>query len=402
MNLCFFLSNLGENKAILGYLWFAAVQPQIDWKKGWIDHTQLPIILWAPDAAKACFIPRQVNKPWREHVQYYIGWVAIYPEDTTQKQDNNTKDQSKIPPQYHKYSQVFSEEASHEFPPSRIWDHTIELKPGALVSLPGKLIPLSQAELKELQKFILEHLKRRTIQPSKSPYTASFFFIKKKDGKLQLIQDYRPVNQRTIWNKYPLPLIPQLVDQLWGCSLYTKFNIQWGYNNVHIKEGDEWKAAFLTNQGLYEPMVMFFGLMNSLATFQTMMNSIFTQEMAESWLTIYMDDMAIHTQKGEEELEQTHRQWHQHLIGRVLQKLQQHNLFLKPEKCTFKQPSIKFLGVHIDQGTVQMDNAKIKKVKNWQTPFNMREVQKFLGFTGYYWYFIQDYSCIAQPLLDLM
>jgi hypothetical protein len=97
-----------------------------------------------------------------------------------------------------------------------------------------------------------------------------------------------------------------------------------------------------------------------------------------------MDNMAIHTQKGEEELEQTHQQWHQQLVKRVQQKLQQHNLFLKPEKCTFKQPSIEFLGVHIDQGTVQMDDTKIEKVKNWQTPFNMREVWKFLGFTGCY------------------
>ena len=387
-NLCFFFSNLGENKAILGYPWFMAVQPQINWKKGWIDHTQLPIILRAPDATKACFILRQVNKPRREHVQYYIGQVAIYPEDPTQKQDNDTEDQSNIPPQYCKYSWVFSEEALHEFPPSRIWDHTIELKPGTPASLPGKLIPLSQAELKELQKFILEHLKHGTIRLLKSPYMASFFFIKKKNGKLRPVQDYCPVNQWTIQNKYPLPLIPQLVDWLWGCSLYTKFDIQWGYNNVHIKEGDEWKVAFLTNQGLYEPMVMFFRLTNSLATFQTMINSIFTQEMAESWLTIYMDDMAIHTQKGEEELEQTHRQWHQHLVRRVLQKLQQHNLFLKPEKCTFEQPSIEFLGVCVDQGMVQMDDTKIEKVKNWKTPFNVREVQKFLGFMGYYWYFI--------------
>jgi hypothetical protein len=114
--------------------------------------------------------------------------------------------------QHRKYSWVFSEEASHEFLPSRIWDHTIELKLGAPVSLPEKLIPLSQAELKELQKFISGHLKRGTIQLSKSPYTASFFFIKKKDGKLQPVQDYCPVNQWTIQNKYPLPLIPQLVD----------------------------------------------------------------------------------------------------------------------------------------------------------------------------------------------
>src|SRR5579863_9305143 len=97
---------------------------------------------------------------------------------------------------------------------------------------------------------------------------ASFFFIKKKDGKLRPVQDYRPVNKWTIQNQYPLPLIPQLVDRLRGCSLYTKFDIQWGYNNVRIKDGDQWKAAFLMNEGLFEPMVMFFGLANSPATFQ--------------------------------------------------------------------------------------------------------------------------------------
>jgi len=131
----------------------------------------------------------------------------------------------KIPEQYCQYSRVFSKEASHEFPPSCIWDHAIELKPGAPASLPGKLIPLSQPELAELRKFVKEHLVRGTIQPSKSLYTTSFFFIKKKDGKLQPIQDYHPVNNWMIKNKYPLPLIPQLVNRLQGCSLYTKFDI---------------------------------------------------------------------------------------------------------------------------------------------------------------------------------
>jgi hypothetical protein len=114
---------------------------------------------------------------------------------------------------------VFSEEALHKFPPSRPWDHAIELKPGAPAALPSKLIPLSQAELEELRKFVKEHLVRGTIHPSKSPYKSHFFYIKKKDGKL------RPVNQWTIRNAYPLPLILELIDRLSGCSLYTKFDI---------------------------------------------------------------------------------------------------------------------------------------------------------------------------------
>jgi hypothetical protein len=250
-----------------------------------------------------------------------------------------------IPEQYQAYERVFSEEASHEFPPSRPWDHAIDLKPGAPAALPGKLIPLSQAELVKLRAFIEEHCAQGTIRPSKSPYKVRFFYIKKKDRKLRPVQDYRPVNQWTIRNAYPLPLIPELIDRLNGCSLYTKFDIRWGYNNVWIKEGGEWKAAFITNEGLFEPTIMFFGLTNSPATFQTMMNSIFSKEIAEQWLMVYMDDMAIHTKKRTDEMELQHILCHRSYMSRVLAKLLENNLFLKPEKCTFEQPSIEFLGV---------------------------------------------------------
>jgi RNase H-like domain found in reverse transcriptase/Reverse transcriptase (RNA-dependent DNA polymerase)/Integrase zinc binding domain/Chromo (CHRromatin Organisation MOdifier) domain len=248
---------------------------------------------------------------------------------------------------------------------------------------------------------VKEHLLRGTIRPSKSPYKSRFFYIKKKDGKLRPVQDYRPVNQWTIRNAYPLPLIPELINRLSGCSLYTKFDIRWGYNNVRIKEGDEWKAAFITNEGLFEPTVMFFGLTNSPATFQTMMNSIFAEEIAEKWLTVYMDDMAIHTHRRPEETEDQHVERHRTYVKRILAKLMEHNLFLKPEKCSFEQPSIEFLGVRIMQGQVQMDDTKIEKVRNWRRPTNVTEVRKFLGFTGYYRYFIKDYSKLACPLLQL-
>jgi Reverse transcriptase (RNA-dependent DNA polymerase) len=295
VNLRFFLSNLGENKAILGYPWFAAMQLQINWRRGWINHSQLPFIFQTPDAAKARFSSRTINIP-REPRILRIGRLYI----------RTATPNPQIPQQYRAYERVFSEEASHEFPPSRPWDHAIDLKPGAPAALPGKLIPLCQTELQVLWKFVKEHLTRGTIRPSKSPYKSRFFFIKKKDSTLCPIQDYRPVNQWTIWNAYPLPLIPELIDRLNGCSLYTKFDIRWGYNNVRIKEGDEWKAAFITNEGLFEPTVMFFGLTNSPATFQTMMNSIFSEEIAKQWLTVYMDDMAIHTKRTENETELQH------------------------------------------------------------------------------------------------
>jgi hypothetical protein len=179
VNLQFFLSNLGENKAILRYPWFAVMQPKINWRRAWIDHSQLPIIFCTPDAAKARFSPRTINTP-RELRILRIGRLYI----------RTTNPTPQIPQQYRTFERVFSEEASHEFPPSRPWDHAIDLKPGALAALPGKLIPLCQAELEVLRKFVKEHLTRGTICPSKSPYKSRFFFIKKKDGNLHAVQDY--------------------------------------------------------------------------------------------------------------------------------------------------------------------------------------------------------------------
>ena len=153
--------------------------------------------------------------------------------------------------------------------------------------------------------------------------------LTKKDGKLRPVQDYRKLNDWTIKNRYPLPLIPELINRVQDAKLFTKFDVRQGYNNVRIKSGDEWKAAFITNQGLFEPRVMFFGLTNSPATFQTMMNAIFNKEIQEGWLTVYMDDMLIATQDDPG--------FHEQCVHWILTKLQQHNLYLKPEKCTFHQ-----------------------------------------------------------------
>jgi hypothetical protein len=129
---------------------------------------------------------------------------------------------------------------------------------------------------------------------------------------------------------------------------------------------------------------MFFGLTNSPATFQTMMNSIFSEEIAEQWLTVYMDDMAIHTKRRPEESELQHVLRHRSYVSRILAKLLKHNLFFKPEKCSFEQPSIEFLGVRVTAGAVHMDDVKVEKVRKWLPPTNVTEVRKFLGFTGYY------------------
>ena len=291
----FFLTDLGHHCVIVGYPWFAAAQPRIDWAKGWIDVSQLLVVITNPLSPMAWFPPKPTNYSLlhlKDQEESVLMVRVAYP---TTRLTLTQCEWDTIPEHFRKHAQVFSEEAAQCFPEPCIWDHAIDLKPDTLLAIPGKIYSLTAQEQDELKKFVREHSKKGYIRPSKSPYAAPFFFIKKKDGKLRPVQDYRRLNQWTIRNIYPLPLIPQLINKAQAQALFTKFDICWGYNNVRIQRGDEWKAAFITNEGLFEPTVMFFGLTNSPATFQMMMNTIFEEELHEGWLIIYMDNMLIAT-----------------------------------------------------------------------------------------------------------
>ncbi|KAG5719705.1 hypothetical protein E4T56_gene18485 [Termitomyces sp. T112] len=173
---------------------------------------------------------------------------------------------------------------------------------------------------------------------------------------------------------------------------FTTLDVWWGYNNVHIQEEDEWKAAFQTNWGLFELLIMFFGLTNSPATFQTMMNDIFQDLIAESIVCMYLNNILIYIKMLEE---------HCWITCFVLEH-HQHQLYLKPEKCKFEQTWIKYLGLIISHGTAEMDPVKVAGVADWQEPQNKKEVQAFLGFVNFYWRIIQDFLHHACLLFDLM
>jgi hypothetical protein len=391
----FFLMDLGEHKVILGYSWFVAMQPKIDWKNGWIDESQLLIILWTENSAKATYLPWQVNVPHPVHKdRYFLGKVMI---------SQATKDEMKgVPAEYEWHAKIFSEQESQRLPGHMVWDHAIELLPSAPMMLPGWLLPLTQEEIVEAQKFVKRHLEWGIIRPSWSPYAANFFFIKKKDGKLQPVQDYRLVNKWTKKNCNVSPLILSVIDRLVGCTLFTKFDIQWGYNNIWIKPGDEWKATFLTPEGLFKPTVMFFGLTNSPAIFQMMMNTIFQWEVQEGWFSIFMDNSIIYTKRWSGESKNQHRQRHWELVHRIFDILAKNDLYIKPEKCTFEQEEIEYLGIIVGKGKTHMDPKKLMAVANYLTLTTVTEVCAFLGLMGYYWYFIEGYSKLVWPLLDLM
>src|ERR1700759_4919160 len=256
----------------------------------------------------------------------------------------------------------------------------------------SKIYLLSLKEQAELDAFLEENLKSGWIRPSKSPMASLVFFIKKKDGSLRLVQDYHALNAITIKNRYPLPLVSELINNLCGAKYFTKLDVRWGYNNVRVKEGDEWKAAFRTNRGLFEPLVMFFGLTNSPATFQTMMNEIFQDLISERVVAIYMDDILIYTKTKEE---------HDRVTRLVLERLREHKLYLKAKKCEFCKTKVEYLGMIISENSVEMDPTKVAGVRDWPVPTNIKEVQSFLGFANFYHRFIKDFVKIARPMFDV-
>ena len=168
---------------------------------------------------------------------------------------------------FHQWIKVFGKKQSERMPIRKLWNHAIDVREG-FVLRKGKVYPLSREEREEVREFVKEQLRKGYIRPSKSLQTAPVFFVGKKDGKKRMVQDYRYLNEWTIKNNYPLTLISDILESIGTKKLFTKMDLRWGYNNVRIKEGDEWKAAFMTPEGSFKPTVMFFGLTNSPATFQ--------------------------------------------------------------------------------------------------------------------------------------
>jgi hypothetical protein len=234
----------------------------------------------------------------------------------------------------------------------------VELLPGDHV-IDCKTYNLTFDEQKELDAFLKENLDTGHIRPSKSPFASAFFSIKKKDGKLRPIQDYQKLNTITIKNRYPLLLISELIDKLKNAKYITKLDIRWGYNNVRMKEGDEWKAAFRTNRGLCEPLVMFFGLTNSPATFQTMMNAMFRDLIKCGKVVIYMDDIMIFTMDLAK---------HSKIVAEVLQILRENHFYLKHTKCEFETSETEYLGLVVGHQTVKMNPVKVSGVTKWPVP----------------------------------
>jgi hypothetical protein len=282
-------------------------------------------------------------------------------------------------PMVYEYAIVFPDELIG-MPPDRDIEFAIKLQPG-MTPISKRPYRMPPAELAELKKQLQELLDKGFICPSTSPWGCPALFVK-KDESLRLCIDYRILNAVTIKNKYPLPRIDVLFNQLVGAKVFSKIDLRSGYHQIKIQASDIPKTAFLTRYGMYEYLVMSFGLTNAPAYFMYLMNSVFMPEL-DKFVVVFIDDILVYS-KNEEE--------HVGHLDVVLQRLREHRLYAKLSKCDFWLKEIKFLGHTISQVGIAVDPDKVQEVMNWKPPTTIRQVRSFLGLAGYYRRFIPDFS----------
>jgi hypothetical protein len=288
------------------------------------------------------------------------------------------------------YPDVFPDDLPG-MPPDRDIEFNIKLLPGT-APISKRPYRMDVKDLAELKKQIEELLSKGFICPSSSPWGAPTLFVDKKDGSRRMCVDYGSLNEVTIKNKYPLPRIEDLFDQMRGVKVFSKIDLRSGYRQLKIRMEDIPKTAFTSRYGLYEFTVMSFGLTNAPAYFMYLMNKVF-MEYLNKFVVVFIDDILVFSRNEEE---------HEEHFRLVLQKLQEHQLYAKFSKCDFWLKEVSFLGHIITDGGIVVDPSKVQDVLNWNPPKNVSEIRSFLGLEGYYCRFIEGFPKIVKPLTYLL
>ncbi|XP_048227253.1 uncharacterized protein LOC125369283 [Ricinus communis] len=288
------------------------------------------------------------------------------------------------------YKDVFPNDLPKGLPPLRGIEHAIDLIPGA--SLPNKAAyRCNPEESKELQRQIDELIQRGYVRESMSPCAVSALLVPKKDGTWRMCVDSRSIDNITIKYRFSMPRLQDMLDEFSGALIFSKIDLRSGYHQMKIREGDEWKTAFKTKQGLYEWLVMPFGLCNALSSFMRLMNEVL-RPFLNKFVVVYLDDILVYSKNNEEHL--IHLRM---LFGR----LRGQKLYGKLEKCTFMTPSVVFLGYIVTGEGVHVDPEKVKAIQSWLAPKNVNENRSFHGLASFYRRFIRNFSIIMAPITEL-
>jgi hypothetical protein len=333
----------------------------------------------------------KLTTPDRKELEYVAGLVVTAKGIVNRVKINQLGDsQGSEVPMVNEFPDVFPEELPG-MPPDRDIEFVIELKPGTapIYKTPFRM---TTPKLVELKEHIRELLEKGFIRPSSSPWGAPVIFVPKKDGTQRLCVDYRAMNEVTVKNKYPLPTIDDLFNQFHGACVLSKIDLRSGYHQLKVRECDILKTAFILRYGLYEFTVMSVGLTNASAYFMYMMNKVF-MEYLEKFVMMFISDILVYSRnEGEDE-------GHLRL---VLQKLRDHKLYAKLSKSEFWLKQVAFLGHVVSKGGISVDPRKVQDVLSWKAPTSVSDIRSFLGLVGYYRRFIEGFSKISKPMMELL
>jgi RNase H-like domain found in reverse transcriptase/Reverse transcriptase (RNA-dependent DNA polymerase)/Integrase zinc binding domain/Chromo (CHRromatin Organisation MOdifier) domain len=416
-HLVFNITKLGHYPVILGMPWLKRHDPTIVWSQHQVSFASkycaanclsLPITVQAlPE--HPYLSPNYIEKPTKISTsksvvpKIYMVSAASFRRSyknaqvlllkATDLQPTISEHDAKIdiPAEYQEYSDVFSKAEADKLPEHRPYDHSIPLQNDTSPPF-GPIYGLSEVELKALREYLDENLGKGFITASSSPAGAPILFIKKKDGNLRLCVDYRGLNGITVKNRYPLPLISEMLNRVGKARYFTKIDLRGAYNLVRIKSGEEWKTAFRCRYGHFEYRVMPFGLTNAPATFQHFMNDTL-RNFLDDFCVVYLDDILVYSQTMDD---------HRSHVRQILDRLREARLYAKLEKCCFHVEEVEFLGYIISSKGIRMDPAKISSITSWPIPRSVHDIQVFIGFANFYRRFIFNYSNVLRPITSLL
>ena len=314
-----------------------------------------------------------------------LHYVLIYKGEAA-----DTNISSPIPPSLmsilQEFDDVFPQELPPGLPPLRGIEHRIDLIPGA--PLPNRAAyRTNPEETKEIEKQIRDLVDKDYVRESLSPCAVPVILVPKQDSSLRMCMDCRPINAITVRYRHPIPRLDDMLDELSGATIFTKIDLKSGYHQIRMSVGDEWKTAFKTKLGLYEWLVMPFGLSNAPSTFMRLMNHIL-RSLIGKFVVVYFDDILVYSKSLAD---------HANHVKQVLVILRKEKLYANLAKCSFAQDKLIFLGFVVSSNGIEVDNSKIEAIKNWPTPTNVGHVRSFHGLAGFYRRFVKDFL----PLLSL-